>query len=770
MSTTHQATTRHDPASRGGRSRRAGAPIGSIGPLGTIVPVWITVLVLLLALGCAGAGPRPRAGRAGRTDRAGQAGRPAEPSGRPGAASGQAGGEEYLEERGLLLLLVDRQTYEPLLVRRCLAGPPTLREDLTVALGRAGDHRGLDPLLGLLIDDQPEVRRAAAFALGELGERLGPSQIGERRRAAAGLLDAVAESDRQVGALAVEALGKLGVTVAQVTARMGDLSEEERWARLLPSLYRFPDPETPALALRALSQEDPPLDPELAAWAAYALTLQPGPGSLQPIRALAADPPSPRVAAWAARALGAIGTGARDLELLRPLLDETDPGPVIEALRAGAALVSAGSVAAPDDWRGRLAELVSDPRAGVRMTALDAAAAWLLDQRLGGLLADRVRSDAAPAERGAALVALASGGDPRAEELTAAAAGDRAPVLRARAAEAAGLLGAAAMLDRLANDPEPVVRQAVLAVRLAGREADSGSGAAGGAAGPLRWAQGALGVPSGGKGDPGDPDGGVRAVALGWLADNPQLPVQALEAPLERALGSRVIDERLEALAAITARARTVAEGSDEREAAVAMLLEVASGGDYTTRLRAADALESLGLARPAIGAAETGRSAQIYQGILVETRRPRTVEIRTERGDLQVRLACSRAPLTCVDFLRLADQGFYDGLSFHRMVPDSLVQGGDPRGDGWGGPGYNLRDEINRLRFGGEAGVLGMARTGRATAGSQFFLTLAPQPRLDGRFTALGEVVSGRDVLERILPGDRIESIREVTGAVQGR
>ena len=89
--------------------------------------------------------------------------------------------------------------------------------------------------------------------------------------------------------------------------------------------------------------------------------------------------------------------------------------------------------------------------------------------------------------------------------------------------------------------------------------------------------------------------------------------------------------------------------------------------------------------------------------------------------------------------FLQLAGQGYFDGLLFHRVVPDFVAQGGDPRGDGWGGPGYTLRDEINRLRYG--RGAVGMALSGPDTGGSQFFVALAPQPHLDGGYTVFGQV-----------------------------
>ncbi|HEX2163544.1 MAG TPA: peptidylprolyl isomerase, partial [Thermoanaerobaculia bacterium] len=154
-------------------------------------------------------------------------------------------------------------------------------------------------------------------------------------------------------------------------------------------------------------------------------------------------------------------------------------------------------------------------------------------------------------------------------------------------------------------------------------------------------------------------------------------------------------------------------------------------------------------------------RSVGFYASILQRTARPRTVEIVTAAGTLEVWLDCPAAPLTCHNFLQLAEQGFFDGLAFHRVVPDFVVQDGDPRGDGTGGPGWAIRDEINRLRY--ERGVLGMALSGPDTGGSQWFLTIAPQPHLDGGYTAFGRVTAGEETLDRILPGTTIERVREV-------
>lgn len=131
---------------------------------------------------------------------------------------------------------------------------------------------------------------------------------------------------------------------------------------------------------------------------------------------------------------------------------------------------------------------------------------------------------------------------------------------------------------------------------------------------------------------------------------------------------------------------------------------------------------------------------------------------VTTARGDIIVELYPEHAPLTVANFARLADSGFYDGLPFHRVISDFVAQGGDPRGDGWGGPGHTIPDEINALRY--EAGTVGMALNGRDSGGSQWFMTLAPQPHLDDRYTVFGKIVSGLSVARTLLPGDRIENV----------
>ncbi|MBA4312660.1 MAG: hypothetical protein C0417_08520 [Chlorobiaceae bacterium] len=139
----------------------------------------------------------------------------------------------------------------------------------------------------------------------------------------------------------------------------------------------------------------------------------------------------------------------------------------------------------------------------------------------------------------------------------------------------------------------------------------------------------------------------------------------------------------------------------------------------------------------------------------------PETVYVTMEtiRGDVKMELYKNRAPFTVMSFLKLATQrGFYRGLSFHRIVPNFVVQGGDPHGDGWGGPGYAIRSEFSLLSF--ETGSIGMASSGKDTEGSQFFITQSPQPHLDGRYTNFGKVISGMDIVNRLELDDHILDI----------
>ena len=133
-------------------------------------------------------------------------------------------------------------------------------------------------------------------------------------------------------------------------------------------------------------------------------------------------------------------------------------------------------------------------------------------------------------------------------------------------------------------------------------------------------------------------------------------------------------------------------------------------------------------------------------------------VFIETSKGMITMQLLKDDAPFTVLNFVKLVKKRFYDGLQFHRVVPNFVIQGGDPRGDGWGGPGYAIRSEYSFARFG--RGMVGIASAGKDTEGCQFFITHVPTPHLDGRYTIFARVINGQDVVDRIQIGDTIKKI----------
>ena len=133
--------------------------------------------------------------------------------------------------------------------------------------------------------------------------------------------------------------------------------------------------------------------------------------------------------------------------------------------------------------------------------------------------------------------------------------------------------------------------------------------------------------------------------------------------------------------------------------------------------------------------------------------------EIVTEKGSIVLKLFRKDAPLTTANFIQLALANFYDGISFHRVVPNFVIQSGCPRGDGFGGSGYAVRCEHNKHNY--KRGMVGMALSGKDTGGSQFFITQSPQPHLDGKYTIFAEVIEGMEVVDNILQGDKIITIK---------
>jgi cyclophilin family peptidyl-prolyl cis-trans isomerase len=180
---------------------------------------------------------------------------------------------------------------------------------------------------------------------------------------------------------------------------------------------------------------------------------------------------------------------------------------------------------------------------------------------------------------------------------------------------------------------------------------------------------------------------------------------------------------------------------------------------DSDTRLRraAVEYFENTGIDMP-----ELKSDRHFYEADFDPSRRAdlslplgtRRAVIRTKRGDIEIELFGDDATQTVANFIRLANSDFYRRLTFHRVVPNFVIQGGCPRGDGWGDPGYYIRSEFNQYRY--ERGMVGIAHSGKDTGGSQFFITHSTQPHLNGRYTIFGKVTKGMDVVDRIAQGDQ--------------
>jgi peptidyl-prolyl cis-trans isomerase B (cyclophilin B) len=143
-----------------------------------------------------------------------------------------------------------------------------------------------------------------------------------------------------------------------------------------------------------------------------------------------------------------------------------------------------------------------------------------------------------------------------------------------------------------------------------------------------------------------------------------------------------------------------------------------------------------------------------------IDPRQNYRVTMETTRGVIELELYPQYAPITVNNFLFLVNEGFFDGVKFHRVISNFMIQGGDPTGTGSGGPGYRFEDELKNNPLKHETGVISMANAGANTNGSQFFITHSPQPHLNGKHTVFGKVVSGMDVVNNIRQGDAMTKV----------
>lgn len=252
----------------------------------------------------------------------------------------------------------------------------------------------------------------------------------------------------------------------------------------------------------------------------------------------------------------------------------------------------------------------------------------------------------------------------------------------------------------------------------------------------------------------------TAATLLGELGDSSDRVIAALYEAYKTARADKINEARI-----------AIVEAADKLKHPmnIQVLAESTRDEDYVVRLKAAELLRAsakeVSTTRLQIGKVETGHDRAYWRRIadLSASIKNPTAVIYTRKGDIRIELLATEAPMTVDNFMQLARGGFYNGLAFVRVVPNFVVQGGDPRGDQNGGPGYQIRDEINLRSY--ETGTVGMALSGKDTGGSQFFITHSPQPHLDGGYTVFGQVIEGMEVVNRIARGDRIERVEILEG-----
>lgn len=575
---------------------------------------------------------------------------------------------------------------------------PEVRARAALALGRLRDPEGLGQLQTLVADPNVEVRHHAAFALG-----LVP---GGEDVARAALAD---EADPEVRTWLFAALALHGTGLEALTTCLGEEEAEVATAcaqglgRL--AMAKVEGVDDPAVIAALMDQLDRLRYPALRRASAFALGRM-APEVMAPVqvtellRVVRRDH-DPTVRSYLVRA----GAKVAGDPLLQLAVDDYDGGVRIAAARA----MAARGEAPPE----LLARLLADTQWSVRMAAIQATGSLEVDHE--ALLTPFTRSGEVDLAAAAVGVLVNHGVNPRPW------LDPKGPVI-VQVAAISGL-----------TKPDQLVRLATLSKDAPVRTA---------AASQLNGLEGVTGEHA--RALLASTDQMVVAVGmtlLGELGDP-----ESADAVGQAMLGSAAVDVQLEGLKALTTLGLKRPPESVVKAVKAAQLHP-----SIAVRVAAAPLAETLGLpAPPPMEPQPIPDYAQVL-GIV-------SARILTDAGELRVRLHPELAPMTVHNFATLAEQDYFDGLAFHRVVPDFVVQDGCPRGDGWGGPGYSIPDELSWLPY--DEGVLGMALGGPDTGGSQWFLTLSPQPHLDAGYTVFGELDVGAGTLRSIHQGTVIQDV----------
>ena len=626
----------------------------------------------------------------------------------------------------------------PDLVRMLSDSEARVRRRAALAIGHAGLNEGVAPLAGLLNDTEPEVRQMAAFALGLIGDRSARdplvASLGDPSPLVQG---SAAEALGLIGdATASDAVGRLAAQVVQSGALAETPGDDADVVRDTPQaafrLAIYALVRLKAYDQLAAAVLDGNGRPRVRWWpVAFALQRIEDKRALNALMILAGDP-HPYARAFAAKGLGALKDRAA-LPALLPLLTSPDRAVVIQTLRA---LGRIGD-ATPAPTLLRLIQVQgTDPQ--VRLEAVSAIATMRFPG-VSDLLLDLL-SDPSPAIRAAALRSAATL-DP--DEFVVVLSGldaDADWTVRAALASVLGTLPADIGVPRLRSMLDDGDQRVIPSVIESLVKAHAPN-----LADVLVQRL---------KAD----DPAVRGAAADGIGElKPMGGDTALAAAYQFAQRDGMHTTRASVLEALTKYGAA---------AATPVLKAALADKDWTIRVRAMMLLKQLDPAGAADAAAQmrpapTTLPADVYQASRVVTPSVSTqVYIDTDRGTIQIEMAVIEAPLTVENFLTLARRGFFNGLTFHRVVADFVIQGGDPRGDGNGDAGFSMRDELNERPY--VRGTVGMALDPWPdSGGSQFFIAHSPQPHLDARYTVFGRVVDGMDVVDKIQQGDVIRRVR---------
>ena len=638
-----------------------------------------------------------------------------------------------------VLAAADARRFDPAPLREALShANPAVRRQGALAAGRIGDSAAIELLLPVLNDSVPVVQAAAAFALGLLKDaRAIPALLQTIRAApstdpAAPQLEAVtaiAKIGGDDGARALSDILAAGSPAAPGPVLNAALLESWRLGTRTPlaQLVRFTDASEAATRWRAL----------------YALArLRAKEGAAPLIRGL--SDPDPQIRTVAARGVSRALVDSARLDSrdaiagLTRLLGDGDAHVRINAARALASFRDSSLART-------VVPLAADRDIGVAVQA-ETTLGVLRGSAALAALRPRLTSSVFALRR-QAIIALAQADSAAGVAAAAAVSGDADWRWRSVAAEAFGAAHARDRLEtQLADADGRVVAQALQALQRIVPASDSTFDAR--ARALLTHA-----------------DPAVRSLAADLLARHPSGDdVDLLVAAYRRAEGDPFNDARLSAVSVLGAIAASSSAG--RVRVATQFIAATPRPADYLVRRLAADTLPDTRDAWGPVLPIATGRTIADYREIARRWLAPALAGtnphafLETDRGRLDIELLPAEAPVTVAEFLGLVDRRFFDGTRWHRVVPNFVIQDGDPRGDGWGGPGagFVLRDEINPVRY--DVGTVGMALSGPNTGGSQYFITHSAQPHLDGIYTIFGRVVGGADVLNAIGMGDRIRTI----------